>query len=193
MIEKIIGAFTFKPGVYAEVKKDAGFTGSAWLIVAITSLLSSIGTGAITSHGRFWVWLLGALFTAVFAVAGFALACLVITWVGKTVFNTTASFNEIVRPLGLARVWHIVGVLGLLALITPALGCVTGIFSFTAGILGFIAWLIAAREALGLEWPQTIATVVLGMMVVILVSVISGLVLGAFGLATAALLGAFRG
>ena len=193
MIEKIVGAFTFKPGVYAEAKKDAGFTGSAWLIVVITSILSSIGTSAIAAHGRFWVWLLGALFAAVFAVVGFALACFVITWVGKTVFNTTASFNEIVRPLGLARVWHIVGVLGLLALITPALGCVTGIFSLVAGILGFIAWLIAAREALGLEWPQTIATVVLGMIVVILVSVISGVVLGAFGLATAAILGAFRG
>ena len=193
MIEKIIGAFTFKPGVYAEVKKDASFTGSAWLIVAVTAILNSLGTSAAASHGRFGVWLVGALFAALFAVGGFALACFVIAWVGKTVFNTTASFNEIVRPLGLARVWHILGVLGLLALITPALGCVTGIFSLAAGILGFIAWLIAAREALGLEWPQTIATVVLGMMVVVLVSVISGLVLGAFGLATAALLGAFRG
>jgi hypothetical protein len=193
MIERIIGAFTFKPGIYSDVKKDAGFNGSAWLIVVITAILNSIGTSAAASHGRFWIWLVSALVAAVFTVAGFALACFVIAWVGKTVFNTTASFNEIVRPLGLARVWHIVGVLGLLALITPALGCVTGIFSFTAGILGFIAWLIAAREALGLEWPQTIATVVLGMIVVLLVSVISGLVLGAFGLATAALLGAFRG
>jgi hypothetical protein len=193
MIEKIMGAFTFKPGVYAEAKKDTGFTGSAWLIVVITAILNSIGTSAAASHGRFWVWLVGALVAAVFAVGGFALACFVIAWVGKAVFNTTASFNEIVRPLGLARVWHILGVLGLLALISPALGCVTGIFSLAAGILGFIAWLIAAREALGLEWPQTIATVVLGMIVVILVSVISGVVLGAFGLVTAALLGAFRG
>jgi hypothetical protein len=193
MIEKIIGAFSFKPGVYAEAKKDASFTGSAWLIVAITAILNSIGSSAAASHGRFGIWLVGALFAALFAVGGFALACFVITWVGKTIFNTTASFNEVVRPLGLANVWHIVGIFGILALITPALGCVTGIFSLAAGILGFIAWLIAAREALGLEWPQTIATVVLGMIVVTLVSVISGLVLGAFGLATAALLGAFRG
>ena len=26
MIEKMIGAFTFKPGVYSEAKKDAGFS-----------------------------------------------------------------------------------------------------------------------------------------------------------------------
>jgi hypothetical protein len=192
MIEKIIGALSFKPGVYAEAKKDASFTSSAWLIVAITAILNSIGTAASVAHLKFGVWLVSALFAAVFAVLGFALACFVIAWVGKTVFNSTATFNEVVRPLGLARVWHIVGVLGVLALITPALGCVTGIFSLAAGVLGFIAWLIAAREALGLEWPQTIAAVVLGMIVVIVVTVISGVVLGVFGLVTASILGVFR-
>ena len=192
MIEKIIGAFSFKPGVYAEVKKDAGFTGSAWLIVIIAAILNAIGTAAAVSHLRFGAWLVSALFAAVFAVLGFGLACFVIAWVGKAVFNTTASFDEVVRPLGLARVWHIVGVLGILALITPALGCVTGIFSLAAGVLGFIAWLIAVREALGLEWPQTIATVVLGMIVVMAVTMIAGLVLGAFGLATASILGVFK-
>jgi hypothetical protein len=192
MIEKIIGAFSFKPGIYAEAKKDPSFTGSAWLIVAITAILNSLGTSAAISHLQFGAWLMSALFAAAFAVLGFALACFVISWVGKTVFNTTASFNEVVRPLGLARVWHIVGVIGITAFITPVLGCVTGIFSLAAGVLGFIAWLIAAREALGLEWPQTIATVVLGMIVVTVVTVISGVVLGAFGLVTASILGVFR-
>ena len=192
MIEKIIGAFSFKPGVYAEVKKDASFTSSAWLIVSITAILNSLGTSAVISNLRFGGWLVSALFAAVFAVLGFGLACFVISWVGKAVFNSTASFDEVVRPLGLARVWHIVGVLGIFALITPALGCVTGIFSLAAGVLGFIAWLIATREALGLEWPQTIATVVLGMIVVAVVTVISGVVLGAFGLVTASILGVFR-
>ena len=192
MIEKIIGAFSFKPGVYAEVKKEPGFTVSAWLIVTITAMLNAIGTSAAISHLQLGAWLVSALFAAVFAVLGFGLACFVIAWVGKTVFNTTASFDEVVRPLGLARVWHIVGVLGIVALISPALGCVTGIFSLAAGVLGFIAWLIAVREALGLEWPQTIATVVLGMIVVTVVTVISGVVLGAFGLATASILGVFR-
>jgi len=192
MIEKIIGAFSFKPGVYVEVKKDASFTSSAWLIVSITAILNAIGTSAVISHLRLGAWLVSALFAAVFAVLGFGLACFVIAWVGKTVFNTTASFDEVVRPLGLARVWHIVGVLGILALITPALGCVTGIFSLAAAILGFIAWLIAVREALGLEWPQAIATVVLGMIVVMVVTMIAGVVLGAFGLATASILGIFK-
>jgi len=192
MIEKIIGAFSFKPGVYAEVKKDAGFTGSAWLIVIIAAILNAIGTAAAVSHLRFGAWLVSALFAAVFAVLGFGLACFVIAWVGKAVFNTTASFDEVVRPLGLARVWHIVGVLGILALITPALGCVTGIFSLAAGVLGFIAWLIAVREALGLEWPQTIATVVLGTIVVMVVIMIAGVVLSAFGLATASILGIYK-
>ena len=59
-------------------------------------------------------------------------------------------------------------------------------------MLGFIAWLIAVREALGLDWPQTIVTVVLGVIVVEVVTVIAGVVLGAFGLTTASIMGVFR-
>ena len=192
MIEKIIGAFSFKPGIYAEAKKDPSFTGSAWLIVGITAILNSLGTSAAISHLQFGAWQVSALFAAVFAVLGFGLACFVIRWVGKTVFNTTASFDEVVRPLGLARVWNIVGVLGIAALITPALSCATGVFTLAAAVLGFIAWLIAVREALGLDWPQAIVTVVLGVIVVEVVTVIAGVVLGAFGLTTASIMGVFR-
>ena len=192
MMDKIIGALTFKSGVYSEAKNDSGFTATAWLIVVISAILNSIGTSAAVAHWRFGSWLLGALLGAVFAVVGFALACFVITWVGRTVFNTTASFEEVVRPLGLARIWHVVGVLGIFALLIPALGCITGIVNLAAAVLGFIAWLIAVREALALEWPQAIAVVVLGMIVVIIITAISGIILGALGLASAAFVGIFR-
>jgi Na+/H+-dicarboxylate symporter len=50
------------------------------------------------------------------------------------------------------------------------------------------AWLIAAKEALDLEWLQTIVTVFLGWLALVIVSlVIGGLVLGVFGLGAAAL------
>lgn len=191
-MDKIIGALTFKNGVYAEAKKDSGFSATAWLIVAASAVLSALGNGAGLARGRVFAWLLGSLFGAGFAVLGFALAVFVIMWVGKTVFNTTASFDELARPLGLARIWHVVGVLGLLALLSPALGCVAGIFNLAAAILGFIAWLWAVREALGLDWAQAITVVVMGMLVVILVTVISASILGAFGLVTAAFTGIFR-
>ena len=184
-MEKIIGALSFKSGVYAEAKKDTGFSATAWLIVAVSAVLSALGNGAGLARGRVFAWLLGSLFGAGFAVLGFALAVFVIMWVGKTVFNTTASFDELARPLGLARIWHVVGVLGLLAFLSPALSCVAGIFNLAA-------WLWAVREALGLDWAQTITVVVMGMIVVVLVTVISASILGAFGLVTAAFTGIFR-
>ncbi len=191
-MEKIIGALTFKNGVYAEAKKDSGFNATAWLIVSLSAILSTLGNGAALARGRIFAWLLGSLFGAVFAVLGFALAVLVIQWVGKTVFNTTASFDELARPLGLARIWHVVGVLGLLALLSPGLGCVAGIFNLAAAILGFIAWLWAVRESLGLDWAQSITVVLMGMLVVTLMAVVSASILGAFGLVTAAFVGIFR-
>jgi Na+/H+-dicarboxylate symporter len=49
------------------------------------------------------------------------------------------------------------------------------------------AWFIAAKEALDLEWLQTIVTVFLGWLVFVVISiVIGGLVLGLFGLGAAA-------
>ena len=188
-MEKIIGAISFKSGVYAEAKKDAGFNSTAWLIVATSAMLSALGNGAGSARLSFFGWLMGSLFAAGFGVLGFALAVLVIQWVGKTVFNTTAGFNELVRPLGLARIWHVVGVLGLLALISPSLRCVTGIFNVAAAILGFIAWLWAVREAMGLDWAQAVAVVILGMVVVLVVTFLSTSLLGLIGFLGATFVG----
>lgn len=188
-MEKIIGALKFKIGVYADVKKDTSFTATAWLIVAVTAILSAIGSGAILARGHIVLWLVGAMFAAAFAVLGFALACLVIGWVGRAVFNTTASFDEVVRPLGLARIWHVVGFLGIITLLSPSLRCVSGLFTAAAGLLGLVAWVLAVREALALDWAQAIAVVVLGMIVVVVISIISASILGAFGIFTAALTG----
>lgn len=180
-MEKIIGALSFKSGVYAEAKKDAGFQQTAWLIVAVSAVLSALGNGVGLARFSFFGWLVGSLLAAGFAVLGFALAVLVIQWVGRTVFNASVSFNELVRPLGLARIWHVVGVLGVLALLSPSLRCLTGIFSFAAAVLGFIAWLWAVREAMDLDWAQAVAVVILGMVVVLVVSFLATSILGLFG------------
>jgi hypothetical protein len=189
IMEKIIGALSFKSGVYAEAKKDAGFSGTAWLIVAASAVLSALGNSAGLARGHIFGWLLGSIFGSVFQILGFALAVLIIMWVGKTVFNATASFDELARPLGLARIWHVVGVLGLLALLSPSLGCVVGIFNVAAFILGFIAWLWAVHEALGLDWAQAITVVILGTMVVLVITFISTSILGLFGFLSASFIG----
>ncbi len=93
---------------------------------------------------------------------------------------------ELVRTLGLAYVWNVVGVVGVLAALSDALACILAPATIAAAILGLIAWFVAAKEALDLDWTQTIITVVIGWVVVVVITFLVGMVLSAIGLGAAA-------
>jgi hypothetical protein len=189
LVNRIIGAFTFRKGVYAEVENDTTFTTTAWILVAVVAFLNQLGSAASNSLVN---WLLGAVVGTVFAILGFAVGALVINWVGRAVFHAEVSFEELVRTLGLAYVWNVVGVIGVLAAISQALSCILAPVMIIAVLLMIAAWFIAAKEALDLEWLQTIVTVFLGWVALLVVTlVIGGLVLGALGLGAAVAGGLF--
>jgi hypothetical protein len=188
LIERIIGAFTFRKGVYAEVEQDASFTTTAWLLVAVVAFLNQLGSNA---SGDLVNWLLGAVVGTVFAVIGFAVGALVINWVGRAAFNADVTFEEIVRTLGLAYVWNVVGFLGILSAISGTLSCLLAPVMVISAILMVVAWFVAAKEALDLEWLQTIVTVILGWIALIAITLLSGLVLTILGLGAASLAGLF--
>ncbi len=187
-MDRIIKAFTFKTDVYADVESDTSFTTTAWLIVAVVSFLNALGSLSFDNLGGS---LIGALFGAVFAVIGFALAAFVISLVGRTVFRAEVTFDELVRTVGLAYVWQIVGVLGILGAISPTLDCIVAPAIVIGAILWLVSAFIAAKEALDLEWLQTIITVFLGWLAFFIIVAIGSFILGALGIAGAALLGAF--
>jgi hypothetical protein len=187
LTDRIVGAFTFRKGIYREVEEDASFTGTAWLLVAVVAFLNQLGTNA--GAGSFSGWLIGAIVGTLFAVIGFAIAALVINFVGRTFFNAQVTFEELVRTLGLAYVWSVIGFIGVVALVSPALACVLAPAGIIATILGIVAWLIAVKEALDLDWVGTIVTVVLGWIALFLVSVVAGLILAALGLGVSGLMG----
>jgi len=180
MVEKIIGAFSFKPNVYAEVEKDSSFTRSAWLIVAVTAFLNALGISTATAHRSIGAYLVSVIITALFASLAFAVACFVVDWVGRYFFNAQINFEEAVRTLGLAYVWNVVGVLGIVSLISPTLSCLTSIPRFFAWVAGFISWLVAAKEALDLEWPQTVGTIIIAFVVNLVIMFFASLVVGLF-------------
>jgi hypothetical protein len=185
LMDRIVGAFTFRKGVYAEVEQDTSFTTTAWILVAVVAFLNQLGSYASANLGG---WLIGAVAGTILTLIGFAVGALVINWVGRAVFHAEVSFDELVRTLGLAYVWNVVGVLGVLGLLGEGMACVVGLIVFIAWILTMIAWFMAAKEALDLEWLQTIVTVFLGWLALAVVSfVIGGLVLGALGLGVVAL------
>ncbi|MGB5933991.1 MAG: YIP1 family protein [Anaerolineae bacterium] len=180
LTDRIIGAFTFRSGVYKEVEEDTTFTTTAWLLVIVIGFLNQLGSHASRNLIN---WLGGAVVGTIFVVLGFAVGAFVVNWVGRTVFNADVTFDELVRTLGLAYVWNIVGVIGALAAFSSALSCLLTPAVVIAGIAGFIAWLVAAKEALDLEWVQTIVTVILGWVAMAIITmVVAGIVLTALGL-----------
>lgn len=174
LMERILGALTFNRQVYADVEQDSSFTNTAWAIVGVVALVVQIpGYFVAESAGA---WMIAAVLGAGFSVLGFALGAFVISWVGKSMFEADVSFDEMVRTLGLAYVWTIIGVI-------PVIACVSW-------IAGLAAWFIATQEALDLDTGKTIITVIIGWVVVFLVSAVAGLILGVLGLGAAGILGA---
>lgn len=189
LMERIIGALTFKRQVYADVEKDTTFTPTAWGIVALVGLLSQLGsaaTFAYTEGGQLDMtsWILGGVVGAVVSVAGFALGAFLIAWLGKSLFKADVTFDEMVRTLGLAQVWNLAGVLGVVGAVVPLLGCITAPITCIAAILALVSWFIAAQEALDLDGGQTAITVIVGWVVSFFVAgFVGGIVLAAVGLA----------
>ena len=184
LTDRIIGAFTFRSGVYKEVEEDTTFTTTAWLLVIVIGFLSQLGSHASRNLIN---WLGGAIVGTIFVVIGFAVGAFIVNWVGRTVFNAEVTFDELVRTLGLAYVWHIVGVLGVLGAFSDALRCLVLPVAIVAWIAGLVAWLVAAKEALDLEWVQTIVTVFLGWIALVAIMVVGGIIIGLLGLGAAAL------
>lgn len=178
-MDRIIGAFTFRREVYAEVEKDAAFSTTAWILVVVVAFINQLGAAASRD---LLGWLFGAVAGTVFAVIGFALGAFVISLVGRAAFNADVTFEEMVRTLGLAYVWQVVGVFGIVGVLAPALACLTGAALLAAALLGLVAWFLATKEALDLEWLQTIITVIIGWLVVAAIMVAGGIVLGLLGL-----------
>ena len=185
-MDRIIKALTFKTEVYSEVENDATFTNTAWLIVAVVSFLNQLGARASSNIGN---WLLSAVIGTVFAVIAFVVATYVINLVGRVVFKADVDFGELLRTLGLAYVWQIVGLLGILGAFSLTLACLITPVIFIGWILTVIAWFIAVKEALDLDWVPTIVTVVIGWIALIVINLIAGVVIAALGFGGLALFG----
>lgn len=174
LTERIIGALTFRRGVYAEVEADKTFTATAWILVLIFALLNQLGSYASKS---FLDWLVGTGIGTLTAIAGFAIAATVINRVGRGLYNAEVTFNELVRTMGLASVWTAVGVLGIIAAFSDALSCILGPVIVIAWVALVVAWFVAVHEALDLSWGKTIITVIIGFIPWAIIMILTGVVL----------------
>jgi len=178
LMERVIGAFTFRTSVYAEVEQDTSFTQTAWLIVGVIAFVSQLGANAARGFGGM---LIGAVVGTVFALLGFGIGAWAIAWAGRTLFQANVTFEEMVRVLGLAYVWNVVAVIGIVALFGPALACVLAPITIIAALAGLVAMAFAAKEALDLDWVPTIISVLIGWVIAFILNLIAGAILGLLG------------
>jgi hypothetical protein len=174
LADRIIGTLMFRRGIYAEVEADKAFTATAWILVVIFAFLNQLGSRASLS---IFDWLVGTGIGTLTAIAGFAIAAAVINWVGRGVFNSEVTFNELVRTMGLASIWTTVGVLGIIAAFSDALSCILGPVIVISWVALVVAWFVAVHEALDLTWAKTIITVAIGFIPWAVIMVLTGVVL----------------
>ena len=186
LMKRIAGAFLFRKGVYAEVERDTEFTSTAWILVVVVSFLSQLGRFAGHGFGGLGKWLISAFVGTIFAVIGFALGAWVVSWVGKALFKAEVTFDEMVRTLGLAYVWNLVGLIAIVTVVSTTLACIAAPIALISALLALAAWLIAAKEALDLGWGRTVVTVILGWIVTFLITMAATWLLGLIGIRVAA-------
>jgi hypothetical protein len=184
LVERIVKVFTFQREVFHEVEQDESFTTTAWILVAVVAFLSQFGS----SGGN----ILAGIFGTIAALIGFAVAAWLVSFIGRQLFNAEVTFGELVRTLGLAYVWNVVGVLGLLGAVSQAFTCITGTIGLIAGVLALVAWLLAAKEALDLDWGPTAVTVILAWIAMMAILFGVGALLATLGPAAGALGGDLR-
>jgi hypothetical protein len=196
LMDRIIGALTFRKGVYREVEEDTSFTPTAWMLVIVVAILANLGSNAAVPEGQTFQagsWLVASLFGAVGDVIGFAVMAAVVAAVGRGLFQAQATFDEMVRTLGLANIWRAVGFIGIVGALGVAAACLAAPLTIIAALLGLVAWFIAVHEALDLGWGQTIVTVIIGFIALIVVWIIIGLIAAAIGLTVGGIMGLFSG
>ena len=174
LTNRIIGALTFRRGIYAEVEADTTFTATAWILVVIFAVLNQLGSYASRS---IFDWLVGTVIGVLTAIAGFCIAAAVINWVGRRIFSAEVTSDQLVRTMSLASIWTAVGVLGIIATFSKALSCILGPVIVISWVALVVAWFVAVHEALDLTWGKTILTVMIGFIPWAIIMSLTGVIL----------------
>jgi len=177
MLDRIIRVIRLDQTVFAEIEKDENATVQAFIIVLVTSFLSALGSG-FGAMNRFFLAFLG---TFVMGIIGWVLWSFITLWIGTKLYDGKSDLTEMMRNIGYANAPRL---LGLFAFIP----CVGPLISLAGAILSLVAAFYGIRQALELDTTKTIATVVIGWVVVLVISLIVGalfagtaLTLGAIG------------
>ena len=166
MFDRILRVIKLDQSVFAEIEKDESATAEALIIVLAASFLSALGAG-IANSGRFFGAFIGEFVTGV--LVGWIVWSLITLWIGTNLFEGKADLGEMLRTIGYASAPRLLGLFRFIPCIGPLIALI-------GAILSLVAAFFAIREALDLDTPKTLATVVIGWIVVLIISIIVGVI-----------------
>lgn len=192
-MDRIMGVITLKAPTYRQIAEDANATTPAAIITAVVALISGFFGGAVafdttagTSSFNLTGGIIGAIITVILALIAWFVSAWVLAFVSKW-FGGKTNTQEMLRVTGFVNIFGLVGILNVLALITPALGCVTGLVGLVAAILRLIGYVIGVREAAEFSTGNAIITAIIAAIInFLIVAVIGAAVLAAVGVGAAA-------
>lgn len=171
-VDRIIGAVRLDAATYEEVEHDSNATGQAVAVVAIVSILSGIGSTREGGGG-----LIGGVIAALVFWAIYALFVYVVGVYILRSPETSATFEQVLRPLGFSYAPSALAILGLI----PAIG---GLIVFVASLWSLVASIVAIRQSLEVSTGRAVAIAIIAFlaMVVVLVLVVTVLGIGIYGI-----------
>jgi hypothetical protein len=177
IVNRMIRAARLEVPLYEEVEADLTATNQALLVVVLVAVAAGIGQalGATLTGNSSAV--VGLLISGVLsALISWAVWSYVVYFVGTRFFGGTATYGELLRTLGFAQAPRVLAILSFI----PVLG---GIIAAVAGIWALVTSFIATRQALDIDNTKTVFTILIGLVVLIVVSILVATVVGIiFGL-----------
>jgi hypothetical protein len=164
--------------LYKEVETDPSLDREALLIVVLASLAGGIAA-FITSafRQRFFIALLGLIVSTLIGVASYYIWAYITQFIAKNLYENETDIGELLRVLGYASTPRLISLVGFIPCFGPVL-------SFAGWIWALIASFIGIREALDQDTTETVVTVFLGWLTIMILSgIVTNLLgIGAIGL-----------
>jgi hypothetical protein len=188
-MNRIMGVITLKAPIYREIADDPNATTPAAIITAVVGLIAGFFQGLVSLNpqtGAVSANVTGAVISAIIIVILTLIAWFVSAWVLAFVakwFGGKTNTQEMLRVTGYVNIFGLVAILTVLALITPALGCIAGLIGFVIAILRLIGYIIGVREAAEFSTGNAIITAIIAAIInFLIVAVVGGVIAGAIGL-----------
>lgn len=172
IFDRVLKAAMLDVEFFNEVEADESLTSEAFMVVLIVSLVSGIGSFiASLMVGRFGRAILALFVAVILGVVNYYIWAYLTHFIGESLFEATSTPGETLRVLGYASGPRVLGLLVFIPCLGQIINLGGAVWSLAAGFIG-------VREALDLDNGKTLATVIIGWVLILIINLVIGGILG---------------